>query len=42
MAGLEERETFSCTQTQTENIYDMLRDREGILGCVLIATCNRT
>ena len=42
MASLGEREIFSCTKTQTGQIYDMLKEREEILGAVLIATCNRT
>lgn len=42
MAGLSEREVFSCTKTQTQEIYDKLKAKPEILGCVLIATCNRT
>lgn len=42
MAGLSEREAFSCTKTQTEEIYMMLKAKPEILGSVLIATCNRT
>ena len=42
MASLSEREVFSCTKTQTAEIYDRLSAREEILGAVLIATCNRT
>lgn len=42
MAGLGEREIFSCTKTQTEEIYSRILEREEILGAVLIATCNRT
>lgn len=42
MAGLGEREIFSCTKTQTEEIYSRMLQREEILGAVLIATCNRT
>lgn len=42
MAGLAEREVFSCTKTQTENIYQQLKAADGVLGSVLIATCNRT
>ncbi len=42
MAGLGEREVFSCTKTQTADIYDKLKAKKEILGAVLIATCNRT
>ncbi len=42
MASLSEREVFSCTKTRTEAIYEQLKDTAGILGSVLIATCNRT
>ena len=42
MAGLGEREVFSCTKTQTAEIYDKLKAKDEILGAVLIATCNRT
>ena len=42
MAGLAEREVFSCTKTQTESIYQQLKAADGVLGSVLIATCNRT
>lgn len=42
MAGLSEREVFSCTKTQTEEIYEKLKAKPEILGAVLIATCNRT
>lgn len=42
MAGLSEREIFSCTKTQTTEIYGRLKEKPEILGCVLIATCNRT
>lgn len=42
MAGLSEREVFSCTKTQTTEIYGRLKAKPEILGCVLIATCNRT
>lgn len=42
MAGLSEREVFSCTKTRTEAIYDKLKNIPEILGAVLIATCNRT
>lgn len=42
MAGLREREIFSCTKTQTAELYDKLKEKEEILGAVLIATCNRT
>lgn len=42
MAGLADREVFSCTKTQTTDIYDKLKANENILGAVLIATCNRT
>ena len=42
MASLSEREVFSCTKTQTAEIYSRLSAQEEILGAVLIATCNRT
>lgn len=42
MAGLAEREVFSCTKTQTEAIYQKLKKTDGVSGSVLIATCNRT
>lgn len=42
MATLEEREIFSCGKSAAENIYAYLSGVEGILGSVLIATCNRT
>lgn len=42
MAGLGEREVFSCTKTQTQTIYETLKANEEIQGAVLIATCNRT
>lgn len=42
MASLSEREVFSCTKTQTAEIYSRLSAKEEILGAVLIATCNRT
>ncbi len=42
MAGLGEREVFSCTKTQTTAIYDKLKAKKEVLGAVLIATCNRT
>lgn len=42
MAGLSEREVFSCTKTQTTEIYASLKAKPEILGSVLIATCNRT
>jgi len=42
MAGLGEREVFSCTKTGAADIYDKLKERKEILGSVLIATCNRT
>lgn len=42
MAGLEDREKFSCTRTQINEIYVRLRENRDILGSVMIATCNRT
>lgn len=42
MAGLSEREVFSCTKTQADEIYEKLKSKREILGAVLIATCNRT
>ena len=42
MASLEEREIFSCGKTAVENVYSYLSAADGILGSVLIATCNRT
>ncbi len=42
MAGLAEREVFSCTKTQTGEIYEKLKSKREVLGAVLIATCNRT
>ncbi len=42
MAGLSEREVFSCTKTETAGIYAALSARPEVLGSVLIATCNRT
>lgn len=42
MAGIAERELFSCTKAQTESIYQKLKATDGVLGSVLIATCNRT
>lgn len=42
MADLSQREVFSCTKTQTTEIYDKLKAKPEILGSVLIATCNRT
>ena len=42
MAGLSEREAFSCTKTQTSEIYERLKAKREVLGAVLIATCNRT
>lgn len=42
MAGLEERELFSCGKTAVEKVYAYLAASEGVLGSVLIATCNRT
>lgn len=42
MAGLEDREVFSATKTETAEIYEKLKVHEEILGAVLIATCNRT
>ncbi len=42
MAALEDREVFSCTKTETGEIYEKLKSYEDISGAVLIATCNRT
>lgn len=42
MADLSERERFSFTRSQTEEIYGKLKEDSRIKGAVLIATCNRT
>lgn len=42
MAGLSDREKFSCTKTQINEIYVRLMENRDILGSVMIATCNRT
>lgn len=42
MAALEDREVFSCTKTETAEIYEKLKENQQIEGSVLIATCNRT
>ena len=41
-ASVEEREIFSCTQDNLEPIYNRIKETKGVLGSVLIATCNRT
>lgn len=42
MASLEDREVFSATKTETQEIYSQLKANPEILGAVMIATCNRT
>lgn len=41
-ASLAEREPVSFVAGQVENLLPKIRETEGVLGCVLIATCNRT
>lgn len=41
-AGIDIREKFSFTTTEKIRWLQDLKQQEGILGCVLIATCNRT
>lgn len=42
MAGLEDRELFSFSPDQTEEIYRKILKDPDICGAVLITTCNRT
>lgn len=42
MAGVEQREAFSCAKGQADGIYARLKENPDIMGAVLIATCNRT
>lgn len=41
-ASLAEREPVSFVAGQVEHLLPNIRETEGVLGCVLIATCNRT
>lgn len=42
MANLDNREVFSCTKNECYDICKILKNHPGVLGAVLIATCNRT
>lgn len=41
-ASLAQREPVSFVAGQVEQLLPKIRETEGVLGCVLIATCNRT
>ena len=41
-ANISERELFTFTSSEVCQLYNRIKDREDILGGVLIATCNRT
>lgn len=41
-ANLVQREPISFVAGQVENLLPRIQETEGVLGCVLIATCNRT
>lgn len=42
LASLEEREIFSFTKDQLEDALIEVNKREGVTGCVIISTCNRS
>lgn len=41
-AGLDIRGKFSYTKREQEKTITALRKKEGISGCILLSTCNRT
>jgi len=41
-ADLKEREKFSLIQTRISSIYKKILEKDGVLGVVIISTCNRT
>lgn len=41
-ADITVRQRFSFTKSQTVDALQRIRRQEGILGCVVVATCNRT
>lgn len=41
-AGIQQRECFSLTVPQQKALYDQMRQIPGLLGAVVISTCNRT
>lgn len=41
-AALDQRERISLTRGQVQALLPRLMDMPGVLGCVLLATCNRT
>lgn len=41
-ADLENREKLSFTKSCMERIYDRIGEKNGVLGAVIISTCNRT
>lgn len=42
LAGIDIREKFSFTKSRCQELYDSLRQQRGVLGAVLLCTCNRT
>lgn len=42
LANVEKREKFSMTKKECANVMEKMIEREGVLGCVLLSTCNRT
>lgn len=42
IATIEQREVFSFTKEQTDEIYKKIHDSEHVKGVVMISTCNRT
>lgn len=42
LANIKERELFSFTKTKLHSIYEQILKKDGVLGSVIISTCNRT
>ncbi len=42
LAKVEQREKFSMTKKECAKVIQKLMEKEGVLGCVLLSTCNRT
>ncbi len=42
LANVEKREKFSMTKKECAKVIQRIVEKEGVLGCVLLSTCNRT
>ncbi|MEG2234190.1 MAG: glutamyl-tRNA reductase, partial [Oscillospiraceae bacterium] len=42
IAEIDTRQIFSFSESRRQELYDRIAELDGVFGCVIISTCNRT